>query len=94
LWCSLSEIARSAHRNTIEFSSEGWNWRSAVEEESMYVHPKTGQYIHPVHVRRAAPTALTTPDGDKASTVIEAESETIDNHDTKLYDAHAQPAHE
>eukprot|EP00533_Pseudo-nitzschia_delicatissima_P015866 CAMPEP_0197266432 /NCGR_PEP_ID=MMETSP1432-20130617/3001_1 /TAXON_ID=44447 /ORGANISM="Pseudo-nitzschia delicatissima, Strain UNC1205" /LENGTH=172 /DNA_ID=CAMNT_0042731301 /DNA_START=175 /DNA_END=693 /DNA_ORIENTATION=- len=65
LWCSLSEIARSAQRNTIEFSSEGWDWRSAVEEESMYVHPKTGQYIHPAHVRRAASTTSPTP-GAKA----------------------------
>lgn len=96
LWSSLSEIARSAQRNTFEFSSEGWNWRSAVEEDSMYIHPKTGQYIHPAHVRRAASTRSTTPDVDKqqASTVIEAESETIDDHNTKLYDAHAQPAHE
>ena len=51
LWCSLSEIARSAQRNTIEFSSEGWDWRSAVEEENMYIHPKSGKYIHPVHYK-------------------------------------------
>ena len=61
LWCSLSEIARSAQRNTIEFSSEGWDWRSAVEEDSMYIHPKTGQYIHPVHVQRAASPVTPSP---------------------------------
>jgi len=96
LWCSLSEIARSAQRNTIEFSSEGWNWRSAVEEESMYVHPKTGQYIHPVHIRRAASTTSTSPDVEKhqASTLVEAEPEAIDNKNTKSFSAHAQPAHE
>jgi len=96
LWCSLSEIARSAQRNTIEFSSEGWEWRSAVEEESMYIHPKTGQYIHPVHVQRAISTTSTTLDVDKrqVSTVVEAESEMIDDRNKKPFVAHAQPAHE
>jgi len=87
MWCSLSEIARSAQRNTIEFSSEGWDWRNAVEEDSMYIHPKTGQYVHPVHVRRACSSTSsksTTPEVDeqeKVSTVMEANSEVV-NDDT------------
>lgn len=97
LWCSLSEIARSAQRNTIEFSAEGWDWRSAVEEESMYIHPKTGQYIHPVHVQRAVLSKSTTsPDVDKdqASARVGKDSESpADNYNTTTI-AHAQPAHE
>lgn len=85
MWCSLSEIARSAQRNTIEFSSEGWDWRNAVEEDSMYIHPKTGQYVHPVHVRRASSSTSsksTTPEVDKeerVSTVMEANSEVVND---------------
>jgi hypothetical protein len=96
LWCSLSEIAKSAQRNTIEFSSEGWDWRSAVEEEYMYIHPKTGQYVHPVHVQRAASTVSTIPDGDKpkASTSIEDDSETGDDRDAERVASYAQPSHE
>eukprot|EP00535_Pseudo-nitzschia_heimii_P009672 CAMPEP_0197190912 /NCGR_PEP_ID=MMETSP1423-20130617/22472_1 /TAXON_ID=476441 /ORGANISM="Pseudo-nitzschia heimii, Strain UNC1101" /LENGTH=250 /DNA_ID=CAMNT_0042643395 /DNA_START=108 /DNA_END=860 /DNA_ORIENTATION=- len=94
MWCSLSEIARSAHRNTIEFSSEGWNWRSAVEEESMYIHPKTGQRIHPVHVQRAAAKTSTTPDVDKqqALAMKEKQPETMDDYNARI--TQAQPAHE
>ena len=94
LWCSLSEIARSAHRNTIEFCSEGWDWRSAVEEDSMYIHPKTGRHIHPVHVQRAAAKTSTTPDVDKqrASARNEEDSEMKDEYNTEI--AHAQVAHE
>eukprot|EP00531_Pseudo-nitzschia_arenysensis_P008574 CAMPEP_0116143564 /NCGR_PEP_ID=MMETSP0329-20121206/15519_1 /TAXON_ID=697910 /ORGANISM="Pseudo-nitzschia arenysensis, Strain B593" /LENGTH=249 /DNA_ID=CAMNT_0003638895 /DNA_START=72 /DNA_END=821 /DNA_ORIENTATION=+ len=88
LWCSLSEIARSAQRNTIEFSSEGWDWRSAVEEESMYVHPKTGQYIHPVHVRRAASPAPKSPE------TMKADSEKTEDHSKNTFRAQTQPAHE
>ena len=69
LWCSLSEIARSAQRNTIEFTSEGWDWRSAVEEDSMYIHPKTGQYIHPVHVQRAASPVASPPPKEQPAEV-------------------------
>ena len=59
LWCSMSEISRSAQRNSIEFQSEGWDWRSAVEENCMYYHPKSGQYIHPVHVKRSSSSSST-----------------------------------
>lgn len=104
MWCSLSEIARSAQRNTIEFSSEGWDWRSAVEEHSMYIHPKTGQYIHPVHVQRVASSAststsassTTTTDVDKhkVTTMAKEEAETNDNNNIEPFSTHAQPAHE
>ena len=95
LWSSLSEIARSAQRNTIEFSSEGWDWRSAIEEESMYVHSKTGQYIHPVHVKRAASTALTAKTTSGAEMVVTTvDSENIGDRYAKTVRAHAHPAHE
>mmetsp|Transcript_3162 Transcript_3162/g.7214 ORF Transcript_3162/g.7214 Transcript_3162/m.7214 type:complete len:257 (-) Transcript_3162:336-1106(-) len=97
LWSSLSEIARSAQRNTIEFSSEGWNWRSAVEEDHMYVHPKTGQYIHPVHVQRAASSTTSTSDADKrkASKSVGTKAEMNDKHKADSPDSTAaQPAHE
>mmetsp|Transcript_10526 Transcript_10526/g.24955 ORF Transcript_10526/g.24955 Transcript_10526/m.24955 type:complete len:239 (-) Transcript_10526:528-1244(-) len=87
MWCSLSEIARSAHRNTVEYTSEGWDWRNAVEEDSMYVHPKTGQYIHPIHVHRAASSAASEPTTAKVekgvSTMRGADSEVV-NDDTRV----------
>jgi len=94
LWSSLSEIAKSAQRNTIEFSSEGWNWRSAIEEDSMYVHPRTRQRIHPVHLQRAISTASTKPDKDKqhVPTVVKSESECIDDQNIKTNLAPAKPA--
>ena len=94
LWCSLSEIARSAHRNTIEFSSEGWDWRSAVEEESMYIHPKTGQHIHPIHIQRTASTTSSIPEVGKLpySTSYGGKTDTVDKYNVTI--AHVEPAHE
>ena len=100
MWCSLSGIARSAQRNTIEFTSEGWDWRNAVEEDSMYVHPKTGQYIHPVHVHRAASSASmkpTTPEVDREesiSTFTESNRERVGSDTTGNFTDHTLPAHE
>lgn len=52
LWASLSEITENAKRNSIEYTSEGWDWRTALEEKDMYRHPRTGEYVHPIHVAR------------------------------------------
>jgi hypothetical protein len=52
LWASLSEITQNAKRNSIEYTAEGWDWRMVLEEKDMYRHPRTGEYVHPVHIQR------------------------------------------
>jgi hypothetical protein len=52
LWASLSEITENAKRNSIEYTAEGWDWRTVLEEKDMYRHPRTGEYVHPIHVQR------------------------------------------
>lgn len=49
LWSNSMEIQQNAARNTLEFASEGWNWRSVILDESMYICDKTGELIHPIH---------------------------------------------
>mmetsp|Transcript_28280 Transcript_28280/g.53159 ORF Transcript_28280/g.53159 Transcript_28280/m.53159 type:complete len:286 (+) Transcript_28280:276-1133(+) len=80
MWCSLSEITENARRNTIEFSSEGWDWRVAIEEQDMYTHPHTGEHIHPVHVKREyqkrfQEAAEAASDREAAPTAVDVSSE-------------------
>ena len=49
LWSSIHEINENAARNTIEFASEGWDWRNVTLDSDMRRCPTTGQFIHPVH---------------------------------------------
>ena len=49
LWSSIHEINENAARNTIEFASEGWDWRNVTLDNDMCRCPTTGQFIHPVH---------------------------------------------
>lgn len=49
LWSSAIEIQEMAARNTMEFASEGWNWRTVVSDDQMYMCRDTGNLIHPVH---------------------------------------------
>mmetsp|Transcript_34295 Transcript_34295/g.71400 ORF Transcript_34295/g.71400 Transcript_34295/m.71400 type:complete len:315 (-) Transcript_34295:481-1425(-) len=49
LWSNAMEIHENAARNTLEFASEGWDWRSVIEDERMYVCIATGELIHPCH---------------------------------------------
>jgi len=49
LWSNAEEIHENATRNTVEFASEGWDWRSVIEDDGMYVCVATGELIHPCH---------------------------------------------
>ena len=49
LWSSIHEINENAARNTIEFASEGWDWRNVTLDNDMRHCPSTGAYIHPIH---------------------------------------------
>ena len=50
LWSSAFELYTNAARNSIEFASEGWNWRTVTEDEQMIVCQKSGELIHPIHI--------------------------------------------
>lgn len=50
LWSSASELYLNAARNSIEFASEGWNWRNVTEDENMIICNSSGEMIHPVHL--------------------------------------------
>jgi len=53
MWSSFTEMARNIARNSIEFASEGWNWRTAIEDDDMLVHDLSGELIHPIHLQNA-----------------------------------------
>lgn len=52
LWSNRFEIHENATRNAIEFQAEGWDWRSVVEDEGMFVCTSSGELIHPVHCQQ------------------------------------------
>lgn len=50
LWTGINELHYNAQRNMMEFSSEGWDWRTVVDDENLFLYDTlTGEFIHPVH---------------------------------------------
>ena len=54
MWSSLTSLEANAIRNKIEYAYDGWTFENATEENGMYYHPETGNYIHPVHFCRTS----------------------------------------
>uniref|UniRef100_A0A7S4QGZ3 Uncharacterized protein n=1 Tax=Ditylum brightwellii TaxID=49249 RepID=A0A7S4QGZ3_9STRA len=52
LWSGRMEIHENAARNTVEFAAEGWDWRSATEDDAMFVCSASGDLIHPIHCQQ------------------------------------------
>lgn len=52
IWSNRYEIHENATRNAIEFQAEGWDWRTTVEDEGMFVCTSSGELIHPVHCQQ------------------------------------------
>mmetsp|Transcript_6106 Transcript_6106/g.8813 ORF Transcript_6106/g.8813 Transcript_6106/m.8813 type:complete len:299 (+) Transcript_6106:280-1176(+) len=50
LWSNATELYQNAARNSIEFASEGWDWRTVAEDEQMILCQVSGELIHPIHV--------------------------------------------
>ena len=66
IWSSNAELCANAARNTVEFASEGWNWRNVIEDEGMLLHRASGELIHPIHVENAL---LSQPGEDEKATL-------------------------
>jgi hypothetical protein len=49
LWTNAEDLQLNAQRNAYEFAAEGWDWRTALEDENMYRDSSSGELIHPVH---------------------------------------------
>jgi hypothetical protein len=50
IWSSALEIQQNAERNTFEFATEGWDWRSVKEDHQMYRCVATNELLHPCWV--------------------------------------------
>jgi hypothetical protein len=58
IWSNSDEIQENAVRNTIEFASEGWDWRAVLLDDAMHLCRTTGELIHPIHYEPHHPVAL------------------------------------
>mmetsp|Transcript_23228 Transcript_23228/g.37785 ORF Transcript_23228/g.37785 Transcript_23228/m.37785 type:complete len:160 (+) Transcript_23228:240-719(+) len=47
IWTDAQELQDNAYRNQVEFQAEGWDYNKVLEEEDMYVHATTGEFVHP-----------------------------------------------
>lgn len=76
MWYSANELHQNATRNTIEFASEGFNWRQVADDEHM-IHLPSGERIHPIHFIniakfRPSPPPLITNQQQERSNVTES----------------------
>ncbi len=51
IWNNMTEIREMVRRNTVEFASEGYDWRKAAEDDAMLLTPD-GERVHPVWKQR------------------------------------------
>jgi hypothetical protein len=56
IWSNRYELHENAQRNAVEFASEGWNWQSVLEDDSMYICSVSGELVHPVHCQHLVAT--------------------------------------
>lgn len=77
LWSSSAELCANAARNSVEFASEGWNWRNVIEDEGMLLHKASGELIHPIHVQNA----LTVTTSDSGATSLGMNMENMTEED-------------
>jgi len=71
LWSSANDLYRNAVRNSIEFASEGWNWRTVADDDQMVQSP-SGERIHPIHMMNA-------PTTDQGKRDIECENDLMES---------------
>ncbi len=51
IWMNRYELAELQERNVLEFTAEGWNWESVVEDDQMFLDSVSGEMVHPIHVQ-------------------------------------------
>lgn len=49
MWADRFEIGAMVERNSIEFESEGYDWKNVVLDKDMYVNEASGELVHPCH---------------------------------------------
>jgi len=49
-WRKGNELQETVNRNRYEFTVEGWDWNTVLEDEEMYIDVATGEKIHPCWV--------------------------------------------